>query len=213
MACLQVSHFSGLAGKGADEGVMATNICKLLITPELASGLNWIGTDNKRGLKKLKTGELIIGMYLPATIVSIKKKILLYVQNTFRLPGPLLLLLFCCRCRCQAVSGIVPENESYLSYFNVAEESVALNHLCVLMSLWSFHFYCSIGIFFLSLLLMVLILKLYFISSQIMFLFEVFLSCLRLLYHFYVAMKFHLNWSNFLIIAIGGVNTSIVFYF
>ncbi|XP_052129595.1 uncharacterized protein LOC127750925 [Frankliniella occidentalis] len=59
-----VGHFSVHAGKGQNEGEMATNVCKLLFTEEAASRLNWQGTEQKRGIKSLKTGKCIIGMYI-----------------------------------------------------------------------------------------------------------------------------------------------------
>lgn len=59
-----MSHFKALAGKGKGEGEMAVNICKLLFTREVASHLNWIGTERKKGLKTMRTGQLIIGMDL-----------------------------------------------------------------------------------------------------------------------------------------------------
>ncbi len=60
----QVGHFSVVAGRGSNESEMATNICKLLLSPALATMLNWVGTTQKVGIKDLKTGALIIGNYL-----------------------------------------------------------------------------------------------------------------------------------------------------
>ncbi|XP_011684768.1 PREDICTED: rRNA biogenesis protein RRP36-like isoform X2 [Wasmannia auropunctata] len=55
-----VSHFSVVVGKGTHEGEMATNICKKLFSPEVASNLNWAGTEIKKGIKSMKCGECII---------------------------------------------------------------------------------------------------------------------------------------------------------
>ncbi|KAK3928227.1 Nitrilase [Frankliniella fusca] len=55
-----VGYCSVHSGKGKDEEEMGANVCRLLFSEELASKLNWKGTENKRGLKSLKVGDCII---------------------------------------------------------------------------------------------------------------------------------------------------------
>ncbi|EZA55616.1 hypothetical protein X777_04242, partial [Ooceraea biroi] len=55
-----VSHFSVVAGRGVHEREMATAICKKIFSPEVASQLNWTGTEVKKGIKSLKCGACII---------------------------------------------------------------------------------------------------------------------------------------------------------
>jgi len=43
---------------------MATTICKKIFSPEVASQLNWTGTEIKKGIKSLKCGACIIGKLL-----------------------------------------------------------------------------------------------------------------------------------------------------
>ncbi len=49
---------------GADPAGMASDICAKLFKSELASKLNWAGSEAKKGIKKMKIGQLILGMYL-----------------------------------------------------------------------------------------------------------------------------------------------------
>jgi len=40
---------------------MATSICKKLFSPDVASNLNWTGTEIKKEIKLMKCGACIIG--------------------------------------------------------------------------------------------------------------------------------------------------------
>ena len=48
---------------------MAAYACKKLFSTELGQRLNWNGTDKKRGLKKMKIGECILGESLGLLVV------------------------------------------------------------------------------------------------------------------------------------------------
>ncbi len=48
---------------GKDPADMAGDICEKLFDPELASQLNWAGSEKKKGIKGMKIGQLIIGRY------------------------------------------------------------------------------------------------------------------------------------------------------
>jgi len=56
-------NFRANVAKGGDAGEMALNMCMKIFDPSLAAGLNWVETDIKRGIKKMKCGDIIVGKY------------------------------------------------------------------------------------------------------------------------------------------------------
>jgi len=57
----QVSYFSTVVPKGKNVSEMATDMCERMFSKPLGKNLNWIGTNNKRGIKEMRCARCLKG--------------------------------------------------------------------------------------------------------------------------------------------------------